>query len=253
MRAVATAFNSMARRLDEVLASQRAFVADASHQLRTPLTALRLRLENLEPDVTGDAAAELAAAIDETERLGRLVEGLLVLARTDERAADPVPVDAVAVLRTRTDTWRPVVEDRGVRLRLETHPVPTVRAVPGTLEQVIDNLVANAVDVAPPGSDIVLRVVHVGDAVEVHVTDAGPGMSHDQRRQAFDRFWRARGSGHGGFGLGLAIVQRLVTAGGATVELRDVLGGGLDAVVVLPVTPSGGTAGTDRRVADRSE
>jgi signal transduction histidine kinase len=235
VRAVAMTFNTMAERLETLLASQRAFVADASHQLRTPLTALRLRLENLEADVSGDAAAGLAAAIDEADRLGRLVEGLLVLARTDGAPIEPVAVDADAVLRDRSAAWRPVAADRQVSLRLETAPSPDVLVQPGAVEQVLDNLIANAVEVAPAGSVVVLRSQRAGDSVEIHVIDQGPGMAPQQREHAFDRFWRATASDHDGFGLGLAIVQRLVAATGGSVELRSAPGGGLDAVVLLPV------------------
>jgi signal transduction histidine kinase len=238
VRAVAATFNTMAARLEALLASQRAFVADASHQLRTPLTALRLRLENLETDVSGDAAAELAAAIDEVERLARLVDGLLVLARTDGHAVEPIAVDVDGVMRDRAATWRPVMADRDVELRLASERVPDVLAATGAVEQVLDNLIANAAEVAPAGSVIILQAQQVEGAVELHVIDEGPGMSVDQREHAFDRFWRAASADHDGFGLGLAIVHRLVTAAGGRVELRPADGGGLDAVVVLSAAPS---------------
>jgi signal transduction histidine kinase len=238
VRAVAATFNTMAARLEQLVTSQRAFVADASHQLRTPLTALRLRLENLEPAVAGDAAADLVAAIDETERLGRLVEGLLTLARTEGAQADMVEVDAVEVLRNRHDTWRPVTADRDVTLSLDVASLPPVAAAPGVIDQALDNLIANAVDVAPAGSVITLSARRISDRVELHVIDQGPGMTEAQRRRAFDRFWRSGSGDHGGFGLGLPIVQRLVTASGGAVELRATPGSGVDAVITLPVARS---------------
>lgn len=233
VRAVAATFNAMAARLEQLVASQQAFVADASHQLRTPLTALRLRLDNLEPAVADDAAADLAAAIDETDRLGRLVEGLLTLARTEGDRAETVAVDAGEALRSRYDVWRPVTDDRDVALRLDVAAVPPVAAAPGVIDQALDNLIANAIDAAPAGSTITLTAQRAGGMVELHVTDQGPGMTETQRRRAFDRFWRAGTTGHDGFGLGLPIVQRLVTASGGTVELRDAPDGGLDAVIRL--------------------
>ena len=234
VRAVASTFNTMATRLEQLLASQQAFVADASHQLRTPLTALRLRLENLEPAVTSDAGADLAAAIDETDRLGRLVEGLLTLARTDGARAETVAIDAAEALRTRYDVWRPVTEDRDLTLRLDLTAVPPVAAATGVIDQALDNLIANAIDATPAGSAITLAAQRADDMVELHVTDQGPGMTDTQRRRAFDRFWRAGTTDHNGFGLGLPIVQRLVTASGGTIDLRDAPGGGLDAVIRLP-------------------
>jgi signal transduction histidine kinase len=96
------------------------------------------------------------------------------------------------------------------------------------LGQVLENLLANAIAVAPSGSTVSVR----GDADELHVLDEGPGMTAEQRRRAFDRFWRA-GSGGRGSGLGLAIVKRLVEIDGGRIELRDAPGGGLDAVIRL--------------------
>ena len=235
VRAVAATFNTMAARLEQLVASQQAFVADASHQLRTPLTALRLRLENLEPAVTDDAGADLAAAIDETDRLGRLVEGLLTLARTEGAEAETVAVDAAEALRTRYDVWRPVTDDRDITLRLDLAAVPPVAAAPGVIDQALDNLIANAIDAAPAGSAITLAARRADDdMVELHVTDQGPGMTETQRRRAFDRFWRAGATNHDGFGLGLPIVQRLITASSGTVDLRAAPDGGLDAVIRLP-------------------
>ncbi|HSK96302.1 MAG TPA: HAMP domain-containing sensor histidine kinase [Euzebyales bacterium] len=199
VRAVASTFNTMAARLEQLLASQQAFVADASHQLRTPLTALRLRLENLEPAVTDDAAADLAAAIDKTTRLGRLVEGLLTLARTDGARAETVAIDAAEALRTRYDVWRrPVTDDRDLTLRLDLTAVPPVAAATGVIDQALDNLIANAIDAAPAGSTITLAARRADDMVELHVADQGPGMTDTQRRRAFDRFWRAGATDHNG-------------------------------------------------------
>jgi len=238
VRAVAATFNTMAARLEQLVASQQAFAADASHQLRTPLTALRLRLENLEPALASDAAADLAAAIDETNRLGRLVDGLLTLARTESAHAELVAVDAADALRNRHDSWRPVTDDRDITLRLDLEAVPPVAAAPGVIDQALDNLIANAIDAAPAGSTITLTARHADGMVELHVTDQGPGMTEAQRRRAFDRFWRAGTTDHDGFGLGLPIVQRLITACGGTVDLRDAPGGGLDAVIRLLPTQS---------------
>jgi signal transduction histidine kinase len=113
-----------------------------------------------------------------------------------------------------------------------------VRSVPGRLEQVLDNLVSNALDVAPPGTRVVLAARCDGDSMRLEVRDGGPGMPPEQRERAFDRFWRARTDrrGVGGFGLGLAIVGRLVAADGGTVELEDAPEGGLAVVVVLPAS-----------------
>jgi signal transduction histidine kinase len=235
VRAVAAEFNDTVARLDTLLRSQEEFVADASHQLRTPLAALRLRLENLERDVGDAGKADLAAALAEVVRLARLVDGLLVLARADAAKAAPAPVDVAAVVAARTDAWSPQLAERGVVVDVRLKAPLRALATAGSLDQVLDNLISNAVAVSPPGSTIVVEGLRAGGSVELHVRDEGPGMTPEQRSRAFDRFWRAGAPG-AGTGLGLAIVHRLVTADGGAIELREAPGGGLDAVVRLPAS-----------------
>lgn len=232
LRSLAVQFNDTVTRLDALLDSQQEFVADASHQLRTPLAALRLRLENLERDVAADGQADLAAALSEVERLGRLVDGLLALARADAAKPEPAPVDLAALVEARFEHWRPSAAAHAVELRASVAPGTLVLATAGALEQVLDNLLSNALAVSPPGSAISVDAREPDELVELHVTDQGTGMSAEQRRRAFDRFWRVGRPGTG-TGLGLAIVHRLVTADGGTIELRDTPGSGLDVVIGL--------------------
>jgi signal transduction histidine kinase len=234
LRDLADTFNATAERLAQLVESQRRFVADASHQLRTPLTALRLRLETLAPAVAPAARPKLDAAVAETERLARLVQSLLVLARTD---ADPVRVDVdlAAIVAERAESWGPAAQDGDVTLIPDSPVPPTrVRAVPGALEQILDNLVSNALDVAPPGTTVTLHVARAAHRVELHVIDQGPGMSAETREQAFERFWRPPRATGQGFGLGLAIVRQLAIACGGGVRLDPgPAGRGTDAVVQL--------------------
>ncbi len=121
-------------------------------------------------------------------------------------------------------------------------------AVPGALEQMLDNLIDNAVKASPRGSAVAVRATRTAAGVEVHVIDQGPGLSDEERRHAFDRFWRSGATGRGGSGLGLAIVDRLATASGGTAELRPGAGGGVVAVITLPAVaerPADGRAGGD--------
>jgi signal transduction histidine kinase len=233
VRRLAAAFNDMAARLGRLLDSQRAFVADASHQLRTPLTALRLRLENLEATMPPTTAGDLGAAVAETGRLARLVDGLLALARAEAAPGRREVVDLAAVVASRQAAWAPLAAEQDVKLTAEAGTAVPVWAVPGALEQVLDNLLANALGVAPAGSRIQLAIRQAGGWVELHVTDQGPGMPADQRQRAFDRFWRGPASERDGSGLGLAIVRQLVEASGGTAELHPSPGGGLDAVARL--------------------
>ncbi len=214
VRRLAREFNSTAAKLQQLLESQQAFVADASHELRTPLTALRLRLENIGTEQAGRALAE-------TDRLARLVEGLLSLARADAGTAASERVDVDAVLSDRLALWNGVTAtgERGL----------TVRSTPDRLGQIVDNLVANAVAVS---DDVTVSARRAGEWVELHVVDRGPGLGDEERRRAFDRFWRGRGTREGS-GLGLAIVRRLAAADGGEAELREAAGGGIDAIVRL--------------------
>jgi signal transduction histidine kinase len=234
VRALARAINETVAKLEQLLDSQQAFVADASHELRTPLTALRLRLENLE-DVHEH---ELAGALREVDRLSRLVNGLLALARADAAGPPGSPTLVTHSVQGRMEAWTDLAAERGVALRADLGPDSGLlaRTSPERLDQVLDNLVANALEASPPGSSITLSVVHGGVWVEVHVLDEGPGLTAEERRRAFDRFWK--GPGGSGSGLGLAIVKRLVTGDGGAVELLPRAGRGIDAVVRLRALPS---------------
>jgi signal transduction histidine kinase len=233
VRTLASELNQTVARLDGLLRSQREFVADASHQLRTPLAALQLRLENLERDVDDAGKPSLDGALAEVNRLGHLVEGLLVLARADAARPNPERIELSPLVAARADAWSDELTARDVVLEAHVPPGIAVLATPGSLEQVLDNLISNAAHAMSAGGRIGLDASGADGAVEFHVGDTGPGMTGDQRARALDRFWRATSAGTG-TGLGLAIVHRLVTADGGTVELRDAEGGGLDVVVRLP-------------------
>jgi signal transduction histidine kinase len=232
---LAEVFNDTAAKLEELVGAQQGFVADASHQLRSPLSALRLRLENLEDDLDGRHAAEAAAALAEVRRLSGLIDGLLALARADALPTATEPVDVNAVVRDRQATWDAYAAERGVTIEVNAYADVTAIGTPGHLDQVLDNLLSNALDVAPAGTAITLSASRSGDVVEVSVADRGPGMAAEDRARAFDRFWRSPGARarHAGSGLGLPIVQRLVTADGGQVALHARDGGGLVAVVRL--------------------
>lgn len=232
---LAEVLNDSAAKLDVLVTRQREFVSHASHQLRSPLAALRLRLENLQEDLDGERAASAAACLGEVQRLSRLVDGLLTLARLDEAAAAPLPISLDDVVADRIEVWAPYAAERSVLLERESDRPVAALATPGHLEQVLDNLISNALEVSPPGSRLTLRVDERRDLAEVHVVDQGPGLPTEERERAFDRFWRS-GTSHatsGGTGLGLAIAQRLVTADGGRIALEPAPSGGLDAVVRL--------------------
>lgn len=245
LRVLAEAFNDTAAKLERLMHAQRRFVASASHQLRTPLAALRLRLEILESEVGGSGSEDVQAALAEVHRLSRLVDGLLELAGVQQRTATPHAADVVAIIEGRRTSWLPLVEERGMQLAAEAAAPLHAAVTSGALEQVLDNLIANAVDASPDGTTITLRGVRRGPWVEVHVIDQGRGMSDDQRQSAFDALREQSGSDErlGGFGLGLSIVHELVVADGGEMELLPGPSGGTEAVVRLRAGRDGEVAG----------
>lgn len=241
IRALARSFNSMTEQIAGLLEQQRSFAGDASHQLRTPLTALRLQLERAAEMVDDDPAAardRIEAAGEETERLQRLVEGLLMIARSEGTTPPTVRVDVTSLVRERAEVWAPFAEERGVRLLTVPGDALAALAVPNALEQIVDNYVDNALGVATTGDTITITAVRHHDRIAVHVIDEGPGMRPEHLAHAFDRFWRAPDAPHGGSGIGLAVVRHLAQLSGGNADLRNRPDrSGLDASVELPIAP----------------
>jgi hypothetical protein len=243
VRTLASSFNTTAGRLEELLVAQEQFVADASHQLRTPLTALRLQLEMIETEVEGPVVEDIEAAHSEVLRMSRLVDGLLALARAERtQRAELSPVEIAPVIAERLSIWEHIAGERSVMLVVAPTSLTALTALtdPDHLGQILDNYIANAVEVSPVDTSVRIHVeiesVGSDRFAAIHVVDEGPGMSEQQRAHAFDRFWRAgtTRSELGGSGLGLAIVKKLAEADGGTAELRAATSGGIDAVVLLP-------------------
>jgi signal transduction histidine kinase len=230
--------NVMAVRLAGHIDRQRAFVADASHQLRTPLTALRLRLENIGWLASNPSEqTEIERAVDETTRLGTLVGELLQLAQSEQRD-EPIPTALVQLTRDRVDTWSALSDQANVEMVLD-EPEHELMAlvVPGGLEQILDNLLDNAIRFAPSGSTV--RIGCIGGSTELRlmVADNGPGLSAEDRLHAMERFWQADQTSAGS-GLGLAIVRSLAEASGGSLTLEENKPSGLVAIVTLPAARS---------------
>ena len=228
-----TALNALLVRLGESFDTQRAFVADAAHELRSPLTALTLQLKLLQR-ATDEASREAAiTALGEgIERSSRMVGQLLTLARSEPgAAAAPLePLDLAEVVRQAMVDTVPYALSRGSDLELVADaPVPVTgdRAALGVLAR---NLADNSLRYGPPGAHVVVRVMTVDGAPVLQVDDNGPGIPADERERVFDRFYR-RANDEGGSGLGLAIVQSIARRHGATVTLGDSPMGGLRVVV----------------------
>jgi signal transduction histidine kinase len=231
VRRLALTFNTMAGRLEALVHGHQAMMADVSHQLRTPLAALRLRLDLLTQDADQATAAELAAAQGEIARLSRLVDGLLAIARAENVVGTPVEVAVDTVLSDRAAAWRPIAEERGVELTTSCPGPVRASLGDGHLEQILDNLLANALDAVPAGGHVRVSAAVTSQGARITVADDGPGMSRQRQEAAFRRFASTRPPGAG---LGLAIVHRLVTSNGGSATLSDTPGGGLTVTVDLP-------------------
>lgn len=223
-RSLALTFNEMTDRLSKSLRTQSRFVADASHQLRTPLTGLRLRLEEAlaktdEPSVR----IELEKGVHEVDRLARTVEELLVLSQTGERDARSEAVDLGALARRAGERWSPIADDAGHELKVSAVGVRAVTASPADLDRVLDALIENAVNYSPSGAAIELAV----EGGSITVRDHGPGLDGESSDELFERFHRGRaGAQRSGTGLGLAIARELASRWGGEVALADAPGGG---------------------------
>ena len=244
------AFNTMVDRIEESFAERdesedrlRRFVADASHELRTPLTSIRGYAELFRQGAV-DEPQQLSLAMrrieDEAARMGVLVDDLLLLARLDHgRILERDPVDLSRLVDDAVADACAVEPDRPINVERPDGPV----VVPGDdvrLHQVVANLLANARVHTPPGTPVTVRLaLENGDAV-VAVADQGPGMTPDAVSHAFERFYRAepsRSRQHGGAGLGLAIVEAVVSAHGGSVDVASEPGHGATFSVRLPVHP----------------
>jgi two-component system, OmpR family, sensor kinase len=234
---VATAFNDMTARLARALRSQREFVANASHQLRTPLTGLRLRLEaaalkSQDPEVE----RELLAAERETERLARLLTELLMLARERERP-EPERLSVAEVAEAAAERWEGPAESSGHRLSASGEGAPVVAATDADLAVILDNLIENALNYSPGGTAVTIEWGVSGETAWVAVLDSGPGIDPDERDQVFERFFRGAAShgGAAGTGLGLSVVEALAERWDGSVTLEQRPEGGTRAELRLPL------------------
>jgi signal transduction histidine kinase len=235
---LANTLDQMAGRLESLIAEQRAFVADASHQLRTPLTGMRLRLENLQSRIEhGESldTSDVEAAVDEVARLARLVGDLLQLARADS-AAGVQEVDLDLVARERVETWQAMAEAAGIDVVLAgVSNNSKALAVPGAVEQVLDNAIDNAMRVSESGAVIEVQFAGLlgNGQVAVRIVDHAGGLSDVEKGRAFQRFWRGTSDSEG-TGLGLPIARALALASGGDLVLLDTPGGGLTVELRLP-------------------
>ena len=236
----------MIARLENSFIALRRFTADASHELKTPLTVLRADVERaMHPATKGaERMVVLEEALQETARMADLVDSLLTLARADEGRFDlhREPVSLAPLVRDVFETAVILGEDAGLSIELPLCDEAIVLGDPNRLRQLFLNLVTNAIKYTPRGGHVELSLSRrPHDDVAFSVRDTGIGISASDMPHLFERFWRAdrvrsRASG-GGFGLGLSISQWIVQAHGGTLTVQSRLGRGSVFAVVMPVAP----------------
>jgi signal transduction histidine kinase len=237
---LARAFNTMAAELAEVDRMRRDLVANASHELRTPIGALRAVLENLADGVQEPTHATFETMLRQVDRLSSLVEQLLDLSKLESGAIplERAPVRVEPLLADVVDEWRAKAQGRSVELAVAVDPPSlAVFADAARLHQVLANLVANGVRHATEGGRVEVRASAIDALVRVEVADDGAGIRPEDAARVFERFYRAdhgRATAEGGSGLGLAIARWIVELHGGSIRAEAVVPHGCRMVVELP-------------------
>ena len=237
LRRLARSFNEMADNVEEVLEQQRAFVADASHQLRNPLSALLLRIELLGLELP-EGHTEAESVKEEGQRLAQVLDDLLGLAVAERSGSHLAVTDIAELVRGRTNAWEASAAHDGVALRFE---VPgEAGTVEGWADRValssaLDAVLDNAIKFTPAGETVAVSVEGGPDQVAVRVADSGPGLAEDELERIGDRFWRStRHQNVNGSGLGLSIARALLRQGGGSITYAKREPHGLEVVLTVP-------------------
>jgi signal transduction histidine kinase len=245
LRDLADTVDDMLGRLDRAFAAQRQMIADASHELRSPLAIIQINLDAVLSRDDVDAAERRRASTvtaRATQRMGSLIEDLLAAARRAAPAFTDTDVDLGLVAGEAADAFALLAEGDGVRLERRITPVPGVIGDPEALRRAVDNLLSNAVRVSPAGAEIVLATGRRGGWAFLAVRDNGPGIAPEHQERVFDRFWRGTDGTRRrdrGTGLGLAIVRQVVESHGGSVALHSAPGEGATFVLWLPLRTAG--------------
>lgn len=216
------AINRLLERVNLLLAQQRRFIADAAHELRSPLTALSVQAQNLENAATLEAMRERVRPLREgIERARRLTEQLLNLARTQAGGAGKIPVDVSQLARELIAEHLPLAEARGIDLGMAEAARLVLEAEPETLRVVLKNALDNALRYTPAQGEVTLRLYSEGNDALIEVLDSGPGIPAAERERVFEPFHRIAGAGGEGCGLGLAIARDAAARLGGVVSLHE--------------------------------
>jgi two-component system OmpR family sensor kinase/two-component system sensor histidine kinase BaeS len=244
--ALARAFNAMAARLQRADELRRNMTADVAHELRTPLSVIRGKLEGVIDGVYPANEEHLAPILEEVAVLTHLVEDLRLLAQAEAGPLrlDRRPTDVGDLLRDARVNFTPRAEDRRVTLGLDLpDTLPEVPADWRRISQVLGNLIGNALQHTPPGGTVTLFAKALDDAVAISVRDSGVGIPPEAMPYIFERFWRGDKARvrteYGGSGLGLAIVKQIVELHGGQIDVASELGRGATFTFTLPHDPGG--------------
>ncbi len=236
LRTLGGAFNDMADHLDREDLLRRNLLADVAHELRTPLTILQGNTEAILDGIDEPTPETIGSLHDEVVRLRRLVADLETLAAAEAAGLrlHTIPVDVADLARGTVDLLAPLAAERDITITQAGQPVLAL-ADPDRLQQIMVNLLANAVKFTPPGGQITVTTTSEHDTTQINVADTGPGLRDEDIPHLFDRFWR----GHTvmdtpGSGIGLAVVAELVAAHHGTVRAANRPGGGAEFTVTLP-------------------
>ncbi|MEV8535343.1 HAMP domain-containing sensor histidine kinase [Streptomyces sp. NPDC051211] len=236
LQRLARSFNEMADNVEEVLEQQRAFVADASHQLRNPLAALLLRIELLALELP-EGNEEIASVRTEGKRLAQVLDDLLDLALAEHASAEISLTDIGELAAERVAAWRPLAEEKGVRLTAAGRTAVTGWADPIALSSALDAVIDNALKFTPAGEEVEVSVSAEEGQALVVVADRGPGLTEEELARIGDRFWRSgRHQNVKGSGLGLSISRALLAAGGGSLSYETNPPHGLRVTVSVPRT-----------------
>jgi len=234
--------NQMIGRLEEAFRHAQRFSADASHELRTPLTIMRVELESLTHETALDTPTreKIASILEETERMGKMAEGLLAISRLEsgEAVINVSRFDLSKLVAATAEQIALLAEEKGIAIRCQAAEPVEVSGDRFRLQQVIVNLLDNAIKYSPAGGNIMLDTRAAGGEALLQVTDQGPGIPPDALPHVFERFFRAdsvRTHSVNGTGLGLSIVRSICLAHGGTVEAANQPGGGCRITVRLPL------------------
>ncbi|OWQ90377.1 hypothetical protein CDN99_13550 [Roseateles aquatilis] len=231
------AINGWMRRVSDSSERERSFVADAAHELRTPLAAMLVNVEALRADARDERERQLMTGVlSSGQRATRMVNQLLRLMRSDAHGAEPIErVELDHLLQDRLAVLAPLASTRSVELELAAEPGLCVAAQITSLESLVDNLVENAIKYGPNGGTVRVALRRIGGEALLSVADQGAGIPPELRTRVFDRFFRDPAQREPGSGLGLSIVRAVLDHVGGRIEMRDAEGGGLLVEVMLPL------------------